>query len=223
MTKENSIEVEKKYVIDSADRLLFEEIRTGFETEALLKNYKKGAAKIAVHTDDYYDTDGGDLYRQNIILRIRSKNDHKCITIKKDIEDGASGYDGQLARFEYEQETVSEDISHHWEMLKTYCGDLTEKFRPQDFHKVIRIEKNREKMLFTKDEFCFEAAFDSVTYINLRNGISKKEYQIEIELKSDYSHRDSLKIVTDELESKYQSLKPNTDSKYKRAVDMTTP
>ena len=220
MKKGKNIEVEKKYVIDSENGHLFEQVRMEFP--AFMKNYDGGPLKVKDSADEYYDTDGGDLYRQNIILRIRTDNKRKRITIKKDIHDETvCGSDGQLARFEYETEIESENIEDNWELLKLYCTELTEKFLPKDFHKVIRVEKNREKIVYSKDEFSVEAAFDSVTYVNLKNNKSNKEYQIEIELKSDYDHRDRLKTVTDELEKKYGFLKPNYESKYKRAVDMT--
>ncbi|ACL76835.1 CYTH domain-containing protein [Ruminiclostridium cellulolyticum] len=220
MKKGKNIEVEKKYVIGSENGVLFEQVRMGVST--FLKNYKADPVKVKESKDDYFDTDGGDLYRQNVILRIRTDSKRKSITIKKDIPNKTcNSSDGQLARFEYEKEIISENLDDNWALMELYCKEFTEMFKPKDFHKVIRVEKNREKILFTKNEFSFEVAFDSVTYVNLKNNVSKKEYQIEIELKSDYSHRGRLKTVTDELEKKYSFLKPNFDSKFKRAVDLT--
>ncbi len=220
MKKGKNIEVEKKYVIDAQNGLLFHKVRNEFSD--FMTNYNSSPVKEKYSTDDYYDTDGGDLYSQNIILRMRLDNKTKRITIKKDLPDEiVSGSDGQLARFEYEKEIESENIEDNWELLKIYCTELTEKLQPKDFHKVIRVEKKREKILFSQDEFSVEAAFDSVTYVNLKNNVSKKEYQIELELKSDYSHRDRLKTVTDEMEKRYEFLKPNYESKYKRAVNLT--
>ncbi len=221
MKKGKNIEVEKKYVIDSENGLLFEQVRLEFSD--FMKNYNASPVKVKDSADDYFDTDEGELYKKNIILRNRTDNKRKRITIKKDVPDETkSGSDGQLERFEYETEIESENIEDNWELLKLYCPELTEKFQPKDFHKVIRVEKNREKILFSQDEFSIEVAFDSVTYVNLKNKQSKKEYQIEIELKSDYAHRDRLKSVSDELEKRYSFLKPNYESKYKRAVDMTS-
>ncbi len=220
MKKGKNIEVEKKYVIDAQNGLLFHKVRNEFSD--FMTNYNSSPVKEKYSTDDYYDTDSGDLYSQNIILRMRLDNKTKRITIKKDLPDEiVSGSDGQLARFEYEKEIESENIEDNWELLKIYCTELTEKLQPKDFHKVIRVEKKREKILFSQDEFSVEAAFDSVTYVNLKNNVSKKEYQIELELKSDYSHRDRLKTVTDEMEKRYEFLKPNYESKYKRAVNLT--
>ncbi len=220
MKKGKNIEVEKKYVIDTENGLLFEQVRREFPD--FMKGYKGGPVKVKDSTDEYYDTDGGDLYKQNIILRIRTDKKRKRITIKKDIPQGTvidSG--GQLARFEYEKEIDSENIETNWRLLELYCTELTEKFEPKDFHKVIRVEKKREKMVFSQDEFSVEVAFDDVNYVNLKNNKSNKEYQIEMELKSDYAHRERLKEVTDELEKRYKFLIPNYESKYKRAVDMT--
>ncbi|EPR11837.1 CYTH domain-containing protein [Ruminiclostridium papyrosolvens] len=219
MKKGKNIEVEKKYVIDAQDSLLFHKVRTEFSD--FMKNFKAGDIKVKDSADDYFDTDSGDLYRQNIILRIRKDKKRNRITIKKDIPDETGGSAGQLARFEYEKEIDSEKIEDNWELLIIYCTELTERFQPKDFHTVIRVEKKREKILFSQDEFSVEAAFDSVTYVNLKNNVSKKEYQIELELKSDYAHRDRLKTVTDEMEKRYEFLKPNYESKYKRAVNLT--
>ncbi|WP_024831900.1 CYTH domain-containing protein [Ruminiclostridium josui] len=221
MKEGKNIEVEKKYVIDEENGFLFNKVRDEFS--GLMKNFKAGDIKVKDSADDYFDTDGGDLYGQNIILRIRKDNKRNRITIKKDIPDiDACGSNSHLERFEYEQDINSEKIEDNWELLTKYCAELTERFQPKDFHKVIRIEKSREKVLFSQDEFSIEVAFDNVTYINLKNNVSKKEYQIEIELKSDYAHRDRLNTVTDELEKRYEFLKPNFESKYKRAVNLTS-
>ena len=44
------------------------------------------------------------------------------------------------------------------------------------------------------------------------------DYQIEIELKSDYIHRVNLKMLTDDLERKVSKLESSTESKYKRGL-----
>lgn len=219
---ENCIEIEKKYVLDAEDRLLFEKIRTTLASEDFLASYEKGPVKAAIQTDVYYDTEDKVMYRENMILRIRtSKGKCSRITIKKDMEDADSDPNSPLARFEYEDEIASEDLKDHWGLVKKHCGSLAERFAPEDFFPVVEIRKAREKRIFSRESFCFEIAFDSVVYVNLKNNVTKEEFQIEIELKSDGCQRANLKAVTDEMEKLYKELKPNMDSKYKRAVDLT--
>ena len=62
-------------------------------------------------------------------------------------------------------------------------------------------------------------AFDDVQYE--RNNKSAHEYQIEIELKSDFIHRINLKMLTDSLDEQVPSLIPTTVSKYRRGLSLT--
>lgn len=50
------------------------------------------------------------------------------------------------------------------------------------------------------------------------SGHKAYDYQIEIELKSDYIHRVNLKMLTDDLERKVSKLESSTESKYKRGL-----
>lgn len=68
-----------------------------------------------------------------------------------------------------------------------------------------------------KSEAKFEMAFDHVTYQD-DSGHKAYDYQIEIELKSDYIHRVNLKMLTDDLERKVSKLESSTESKYKRGL-----
>jgi hypothetical protein len=63
-------------------------------------------------------------------------------------------------------------------------------------------------------------AFDNVKYLS-ENGKEESDYQIEIELKSDYIHRINLKILTDYLEKNIPELTPMNESKYKRGLKLT--
>lgn len=65
----------------------------------------------------------------------------------------------------------------------------------------------------------FEMAFDRVTYQNA-TGHEAYDYQVEIELKSDYIHRVNLKMLTDDLERHIPKLESSTESKYKRGLMM---
>ena len=72
-------------------------------------------------------------------------------------------------------------------------------------------------ILAKKSEAKFEMAFDHVTYQD-DSGHKAYDYQIEIELKSDYIHRINLKMLTDDLERKVSKLESSTESKYKRGL-----
>ena len=74
-----------------------------------------------------------------------------------------------------------------------------------------------EDILAKKSEAKFEMAFDHVTYQD-DSGHKAYDYQIEIELKSDYIHRVNLKMLTDDLERKVSKLESSTESKYKRGL-----
>lgn len=76
---------------------------------------------------------------------------------------------------------------------------------------------NVEIILAKKSEAKFEMAFDHVTYQD-DSGHKAYDYQIEIELKSDYIHRVNLKMLTDDLERKVSKLESSTESKYKRGL-----
>ena len=63
--------------------------------------------------------------------------------------------------------------------------------------------------------------FDDVTYQNPITSQNCKEYQVEIELKSDFLHRANLKHLTDYIDGLALGLNPTTESKYKRGYVMT--
>lgn len=63
----------------------------------------------------------------------------------------------------------------------------------------------------------FSHAFEDITYQD-DSGHKAYDYQIEIELKSDYIHRVNLKMLTDDLERKVSKLESSTESKYKRGL-----
>lgn len=60
--------------------------------------------------------------------------------------------------------------------------------------------------------------FPSADHYQDDSGHKAYDYQIEIELKSDYIHRVNLKMLTDDLERKVSKLESSTESKYKRGL-----
>ena len=65
----------------------------------------------------------------------------------------------------------------------------------------------------------FKHNFQSLKVVDqLETRCEDYDYQIEIELKSDYIHRVNLKMLTDDLERKVSKLESSTESKYKRGL-----
>jgi inorganic triphosphatase YgiF len=81
------------------------------------------------------------------------------------------------------------------------------------------IKNTRKKIAVANGNIKFEIAFDDVDYE--RNGKTAHEYQIEIELKSDFIHRINLKMLTDYLEKSVPKLKPIYVSKYRSGLNLT--
>lgn len=72
--------------------------------------------------------------------------------------------------------------------------------------------------MLTDRNVLFEIAFDDVTY--RLDEKEAKDYQVEIELKSDYHHRVNLKLLSDQLEQKLSFLQPVNESKYYRGMKL---
>ena len=101
--------------------------------------------------------------------------------------------------------------------LTVYVPSLKDK--TSELKNTLTIINKREiiNILAKKSEAKFEMAFDHVTYQD-DSGHKAYDYQIEIELKSDYIHRVNLKMLTDDLERKVSKLESSTESKYKRGL-----
>lgn len=63
--------------------------------------------------------------------------------------------------------------------------------------------------------------FDNVKYCF--NDMEVEDYQIEIELKSDYIHRINLKVLSDRIEKYLDNLYPLKESKYERGLRLISP
>ena len=61
--------------------------------------------------------------------------------------------------------------------------------------------------------------FDHVTYENFEER-HVEDFQIEIELKSDYSHRVNLKMLSDDIEKNVAGLISSKTSKYIRGMQL---
>lgn len=166
--------------------------------------------------DSYYDTPDKLVESAKSTLRIRHKDCNYEITIKcptpVQIKDN-----GQNERFEFCHPISSNSLSGEEAFIVKHVPSLKDK--TSELKNTLTIINKREiiNILAKKSEAKFEMAFDHVTYQD-DSGHKAYDYQIEIELKSDYIHRVNLKMLTDDLERKVSKLESSTESKYKRGL-----
>ena len=166
--------------------------------------------------DSYYDTPDKLVESAKSTLRIRHKDCNYEITIKcptpVQIKDN-----GQNERFEFCHPISSNSLSGEEAFIVEHVPSLKDK--TSELKNTLTIINKREiiNILAKKSEAKFEMAFDHVTYQD-DSGHKAYDYQIEIELKSDYIHRVNLKMLTDDLERKVSKLESSTESKYKRGL-----
>lgn len=124
---------------------------------------------------------------------------------------------GQNERFEFCHPISSNSLSGEEAFIVEHVPSLKDK--TSELKNTLTIINKREiiNILAKKSEAKFEMAFDHVTYQD-DSGHKAYDYQIEIELKSDYIHRVNLKMLTDDLERKVSKLESSTESKYKRGL-----
>lgn len=218
----NHIEIEKKYYFK--DPNIFVQLLDKLHGWGKYTIDRTGIAKLQV--DTYYDTAGKMLYSTNRTLRIRDSSGKHALTIKmptsSDDKRGTTvNSDQQNERFEYEIGVAGTRLSDAKEYINKYLPDIKMDDPQQALIKTLVINNNREKIMLGKDNILFEMVFDDVTYQNPTTSQSCKEYQVEIELKSDFSHRVNLKHLTDYIDELALGLNPTTESKYKRGYVMT--
>ncbi len=218
----NHIEIEKKYIFDNSE--VFNKV-IGIINN--LGEYKIDYSDdIKTQEDYYYDTDDRYLLKEEKTLRFRrisDNHDSYQLTIKtptraKKLNMGNGRI--QNERFEYEVRVDSEDKHSNKHNIIKYLPELDNKEKWASLKKALTVVNKRRKINLFKNDVKFEMVFDDVNYINI-NGKEKSDYQIEIELKSDYIHRINLKIFSDYLEEKIPELEPTNESKYKRGTYLT--
>jgi len=205
----NHIEIEKKYNVN--DKIIFEKVLE--ELEKWEESYEISEPTLVEQEDYYFDTANNKLFNENITLRVRNKKGNKILTIKTPTKESND-------RFEYEKEIGNTDLFANKNFILRYIRDLTEEDINNLKEKII-IKNNRNKVDIVKNKVKFEMVFDDVTYVNKDNNKDYHEYQIEIELKSDYPHRINLNLLGNYLEDKIKGLEPINDSKYSRALGFT--
>jgi hypothetical protein len=215
----NHIEIEKKYIVPASN--IFDKVLT------VLKNW--GEYEIAEpdtvtkQEDYYYDTDDKILYSSNKTLRIRDKGTNYILTVKTPTRKNSHEEyeeESQSQRFEYELTIKENDINNYKDYIVKYLPELKEAGIWARIQNTLTIKNDRKQITVSKNNVKFEMVFDDVEYKGF-NDTSHQEYQIEMELKSDYPHRVNLKLLSDYLELNVPELKPTTESKYKRGLCLT--
>lgn len=204
-----TIEIEKKYILDNEE--LFEEILKCLKEQ---KKYKIDKLEEKEQVDYYYDTFNNDLLNNKSTLRIRQKNGENEITIKKPIDCSNDG--GQNLRFEFQKQINTNNIQDHKDFISEHFAFLDENTK---FNLKLIIDNQRTPIKISFKDILFEMVFDKVIY---KNNDDKKaqEYQVEIELKSEYRHRVNLKLLTDILEKRVKGLTSCKSPKYIRGLEL---
>lgn len=215
----NQVEREAKYIVDSTS--VWDEVKSKISS---LNGYvieDRGAKK---QTDTYYDTEEGLLKKHDITLRIREVGGYKLCTLKTPVKAQANAQnDSHSVRYEYEEELDKGNIQ---EGIRLFRGksEILDEIKANVLKPTLIVENNRKKFDITEqkdDSVKFEMVFDDVTYHNCENSKEARDYQVEIELKSEYLHEIRLRLLTEELESSISELQINMLSKYKRGLELT--
>lgn len=185
-------------------------------------------------TDIYYDSDEFILNRYGYSLRCRTIGNKKIFTLKKPINMKESKDETQFIRFEFNFEANDDSLNHEvigFLRQNNLVAEISnaskqKNFKLNDLKKVVRIENNRKQFTVKKsnnDNFECEICLDSVKYVDLRNETNvQQDFQIEMELKSDYEYRIILNEFANCLCKIYNirtsSPKPKL-SKYAKALE----
>ena len=182
----NQVEREAKYVVDSTD--LWDKVKdeiSGMNGYVIEEQGKKE------QIDTYYDTKEGTLKKNDITLRIRKIGDRQWCTLKIPVKTQISNQeDSHSVRYEYEEEIEENNIQKCAELFHGK-SELLDAIDKDVLTETLIVKNNREKFNITEkndDSIKFEMVFDDVSYKNCINERYSKDYQVEIELKSEYLH-----------------------------------
>lgn len=215
----NQIEREAKYTVDSPD--VWEAVKNAIVDMNGYVIKEKGTKE---QSDSYYDTKDEVLGHSDITLRIRTiENQHWC-TLKMPVAQALSAkQSSHSVRYEYEEEVKGDSIQDCYGFYSNK-SKVFENIRGDQLRPSLVVRNHREKFDIRESSdpsIRFEMVFDDVEYINTGNGKSVKDYQVEIELKSEYLHEVRLHLLTDHLEKVISKLNINRMSKYKRGLLLT--
>lgn len=202
--------------------------------------------KVVEQEDTYFDLPSNELHRASCSFRCRcateeasGKRKKYIFTIKRPTDSKNFGGNEQFARFEFEMEAKSPDLNKdviqfvrsHLD-LPALLGrpalsddEISELLRP-----ILTISNRRSKGTVRRctdsqgnSPFEAEICLDDVTYRRSSDSegiLGQRDWQIELELKSEYLDRVLLKKFTNQLRSHanlISHLTPESASKYKKA------
>lgn len=185
-------------------------------------------------TDIYYDSDDFILNRYGYSLRCRKIGDKHIFTLKKPINMKESKDETQFIRFEFNFEADADTLNNEVAVFleqNNLVAEINNASVQKDFNlnalkKVVQIVNNRKQFTVKKsndDKFECEICLDSVKYIDLIGAKNaQQDFQIEMELKSDYEYRIILNEFSNCLCKKYNiqtSLPKRKLSKYAKALE----
>ncbi len=190
------------------------------------RKYKIENSSSKEQLDEYYDSCDKLLARNGYSLRCRSKGDSFVFTIKHSANENNGKNNGQFIRTEFEHFSTTSDILGC--EVKSFLENNLGKFLQEQncsiedlFQKSLNVKNNRSSYSLKREnsDFCCEISLDDVTYEY--NGQSAKDYQVEIELKSEHHiHKIELKNLAEGLitELKIQNLGDESESKYLKGL-----
>ena len=210
----STIEIEKKYHFQ--DESVFQEVLDYLRT--MENRYQLTETPAAQQTDDYYDTPDQAAASAKSTLRIRRRGGQYELTVKRPTA-VFSQEQGQNERFEFCRPIPENTLAGQETFLLEHLPQLQEGVRLFQLAKRLTVENLRTAVIIRvpNTEAVFEMALDRVIYRDSQ-GREARDFQIEIELKSAYLHRVSLKMLTDDLEKRFPQLEASSVSKYKRGL-----
>jgi HD superfamily phosphohydrolase/uncharacterized protein YjbK len=216
----NHIEIERKYLC-SSDTLGFIKKTLGsneFDSFDLDESFEEKE-----QIDTYFDTENYMLLEKNCTLRIRRlKNSFVC-TVKLPVKSESFGRNSPTARREYEIELSKkpedkDNIIKLFEsqkkfILKRLGKDIIKEENFSKLQPILDIKNKREKGVVKKKDSTFECevCLDNVTYSKPGEKAGKNDWQIEVELKSEYLTH----VILDQFTMRLEELMKENSKEFK--------
>lgn len=228
----NHIEIEEKYSCRLAELDAVQQLLDAPDSP-LKKDYTVSPVREIEQVDTYYDTEDLRIAKKKCSFRCRKKlDDVYKITIKVPTPNSGFDKESQVARFEYEREIHSSNLEEAFDFirntLKRDFPDIVAGLTMENINKVfkpqLQVVNNRSKYLVSdpmaeKEGFRFTVCLDRVKFIHGEE--ERQDYQIEVELESDYIHRVSMKFFTEEIEERLEKpVRHEQFSKYVKGLEV---
>ena len=201
----NFIEIERKFLID--DSLSLESILN------TIKNFRDcveiSEPNIRELSDTYYD------YKEYFLdnkftLRLRDdiKKNKTALTFKK-----PTNINSVTERFEYKFNINGFDKKA---IIKNLEGHVNKHYL-EKIEESLVVESIKNKFDITINDIEYELSYDDITF-KFDGKLIKKEFELELELKSNYYHKANLKAISDYLCEELIGLTVTEKSKYERGI-----